>query len=356
MKAPWSFYLNSEDAWQAMLDVMKQARVSIKLEQFILELDDVGDSFIKLAQEKAAEGVQVKILLDAAGSFNFFGSSFWRSIAKPNFEIAFFNSVIPGTFGRHTSWYFRDHRKLLVVDSEVAFTGAVGLGERLRGWRDTHVKIEGCVVSEMELTFDRMWNRAHKRTPKSEKNLPRCGDGFNYIGNSPLPRRRYLYHRFIDALRGAREKIYLTTPYFVPDRRLLRVLKLAAHRGVDVRLLVPDVSDHLFVDMAGRSFFSKLLEAKIRVYEYKGRMIHAKTAVVDNDWSTMGSLNFDNISLRYNFEANLVSTDRQFTKELESQFVVDLHNAKEILLPDWQKRSPILKILERVGRLFSPLL
>ncbi len=157
-------------------------------------------------------------------------------------------------------------------------------------------------------------------------------------------------------MRGAREKIYLTTPYFAPDRRLLRVLKLAAHRGVDVRLLVPDSSDHLFVDFSGRSFFRELLHAGIRIYEYKGRMIHAKTAIVDNDWSTVGSLNFDNISLRYNFEANIVSTDRQFAKELESHFVVDLHNAKEIILTEWERRSPIFKIIERIARLFSPLL
>ncbi len=356
MSTQWKFFLDSESAWEAMLADIESARESVLLEQFILETDLIGSRFLTLLQKKAREGIKVHVLLDSAGSLNFFTSSLWKNYSEPNLSITFFNSLIPWTIGSHTPWYFRDHQKLLVVDSRVAFTGGICLGDEMKTWRDTHVRIEGPVVEKMAWMFHRMYNRALKKNPKSEKFGPKSAGGFNYITSSPLPRRRFLYYRLTDVLRNAMKRISISTPYFIPDRRILRILQLATRRGVEVSILIPEISDNPIVDFSSRSFFSKLLKTGVRLYLYRERMMHAKTIVVDDDWSSVGSLNFDNISLKYNFEGNIVSTNRQFTSDLASHFAEDLKNAKEVLPAEWKRRSFALKVIEWFCGMLSPLL
>lgn len=350
-KPSWKFYLNSKDAWDAMLKAMKRARVSIDLEQFILYTDEIGNKFITLCEEKARQGVRVRILCDAAGSFGLYSSLVPGLLKEAGVHIAFFNTFIPGIGHGHTPWLFRDHRKMLVVDSEVAFTGGICLGEEMRTWRDTHVEVQGDVVAEMEYEFNRMWSYAHKRRFRSRTKKPAPKGGVNYIPNIPLPRRRYLYYATIEAIRSAREYIYLTTPYFVPDARLARVIQLASLRGVDVRLLIPASSDHPIVDLAAQSHFSHLLKCGARIYWYKDNMLHAKTITIDGNWASVGSLNLDNVSLRYNFEGNLVSSEKRFAAELKEHFLADLDNSKELALRDWEKRGYVQKIKEFFVRL-----
>ena len=153
----------------------------------------------------------------------------------------------------------------------------------------------------------------------------------------------------IDVIRNAKYSIYLTTPYFIPDLRLLRVLRLAAKRGVDVRLLVPEFADHFMITSARESYFSLLLKSGIRVYRYRGRMMHAKTAVVDGEWGTIGSFNLDNLSFLFNYEANVVSTDKQFVEAVQSHFFSDIQLAEELKYETWMKRP----ILQRIRELLT---
>lgn len=339
MENSWKFYLSSPDAWQAMLNACRNAKTSIDLEQFILHTDEIGNQFIAVLKEKAKEGVNVRLLVDSAGSFGFYSSLVPDMLREQGVKVSFFNTFFPGAKASHTPWLFRDHQKLLIVDSAVAFTGSICLGEEMRDWRDTHVEVRGSIIPGMEYEFNKMWKYSHKRRFRPKMKKPLSPDGLNYITNAPLPRRRFLYFTLIEAIRGSTKYIYLTTPYFIPDRRLFRVLSLAARRGVDVKILLPFASDHWFADIASHSHFGRTLMSGIKIFRYKNKMIHAKTGVIDGDWATVGSLNLDNVSLRYNFEGNIVATDKRFAEELKEQFLEDLSHAEELLLDDWQKRS-----------------
>jgi cardiolipin synthase A/B len=355
-KARWELYTRTEDAWKAMLEACEQAEKRIDLEQFVMYADEIGMRFIDVCRRKAREGVVVRILCDAAGSFGLFTSGIPNELSKEGVQIVFFNTLMPWAEHNYTSWFFRDHRKLLVIDSKIAFTGGICIGEAMRDWRDTHVRIEGDIIKEMEREFNSMWERAFKRRERIENRITESTQGFHYVTSSPRRRKRFLYYRLIDAIRNAKHFVYLTTPYFVPDRRLVRVLKLAARRGVDVRLLVPHTSDHPMVNSATRTYFHHCLESGIKIYLYKDTMIHAKTGIIDDEWSTVGSLNLDNISLRYNFEANIVTTDREFALELKKHFFDDIAKSELLTLEAWIRRPAFDRIVELLAWPFRKML
>jgi cardiolipin synthase len=265
-----------------------------------------------------------------------------------------------------------------VIDGRIGFTGGIGVWEKMRDWRDTHVEIEGPVVADMQTAFDRMWSRATgKRYIKGKSYIKRLkhlkemgrrpknrGD-FIYETNNPVPGKRYIYYRLVDAIRGAKKNIYINTPYFVPTARLSRVLRLAAHRGVDVRIILPKSSDHPLVDLAASSYFDKMLEAGVKIFSYKGNgtngehtnvIIHSKTIIIDDEWSTVGTLNLDTISLLYNFEANIISTNLQFAAELSENFWTDIRQSEWLNPKDWQKRIFLQKIPQFLVRFIKKFL
>lgn len=349
-KTTWRFYTNSEEAWSAMLESIAEAHHSVDLEQYILCNDKVGQEFLDLCAKKAREGVKVRILCDEVGSFPLARSNI-ENIVSSDVELRFFNSLIPWDPNTESLWYFRNHRKLLVVDDVIGFTGGACISEEMRGWRESHVRVEGSVVKEMKEAFNIMWNKEYKKAKfyfkkKQRKNeVSGSQKEFSYITNSPLPRKRFMYHELLSAIKRTEHYLYLTTPYFLPDHRLLRTIKKAVKRGVEVRLIVPLHPNHLIVDIASRTFFYDCLKAGIRIFRYKN-MIHSKTMVSDGKWSSIGSLNLDNISLRYNFEANLVSTNKEFSFELEKQFLNDILSTTELTFDEWKKRPLTEKILE----------
>ena len=208
----------------------------------------------------------------------------------------------------------------------------------MKDWRDTNVKIEGLVVTDMQKAFDRMWDRAHGVKLPKIRHEKTSDHEFRYISNNPIPRHRRLYHQVIEAIRNSRKYIYITTPYFVPTRHLSRVLRLAAHRGVDVRIMMPKSSDQTFVDLSSRTFFHSMLKSGVKIFLYEGEMLHSKTIVIDGDWSSVGTLNMDNVSLLYNFEANIVSNNGRFAEELVSHFTYDMNKCKRLTLEEWNSR------------------
>ena len=343
----WTLYASNEEAWAAMLKDCAQAKTTIDLEQFIFVNDDFGKKLIEVCAERAAAGVKVRFLWDAAGSFTFLGSSIVDDLREKGAELLFWKTLIPSYYKvpNFRSWFLRNHRRTLVIDGSVGYTGSMSVYDPMKNWRDTSVRIEGSVAEEMENAFERMWGRATK-----SKNLPRRirakDPGFRYITNYPAPGRRHLYSNLMEAIRGARHYIYITTPYFVPTHRLARVIKLAAHRGVDVQIIMPEVSDHYAVDLGARSYFKMMLESGVRIFLYSGNMIHSKVTIVDGEWATVGSLNLDSASLLYNFEANIVSTDTKFAEELSAHFVHDIQDSKEVHLNEWRDRFFLEKLPE----------
>jgi cardiolipin synthase len=205
------------------------------------------------------------------------------------------------------------------------------------------VKIEGTVVADMQVEFNRMWLRTERsripRLPPSKSDYE-----FEYIMNNPTPKRRFLYARLLEAIRTAEKSIFITVPYFVPNHKLARVIRLAAHRGIDVKIILPASSDFPTVDLGARTFFHQLLKGGVRIFLYEGKMIHTKSIVIDEKWSTIGTLNLDNISLLYNFEANLVSSNPQFAADLLSHFSEDLKKCYEVTLEEWNRRFFVEKI------------
>lgn len=354
----WSLYAANEDAWAAILADCATARESICLEQFIFINDEFGKKLIDVCAERAAAGVQVRFLWDAAGSFTIFGSNIVAELRDRGIHLVFWKTLIPSYFRvpNFRSWYFRNHRRTLVIDGRIAYTGSNCVSEATKQWRDTNARFEGPVVREMANAFDRMWGRATHQKPLPQRVRAR-DHSFRYITNYPAPGRRHIYAELVDAIRMARKYMYITTPYFVPTHRLLRVIKLAAHRGVDVQIILPERTDHYpTLDYAARSYFTALLESGVRIFLYSGVVLHGKSAVIDGEWSTVGSMNLDSASLLYNFEANIVTTNAKFAEELAAHFVRDIQHSHEVKLDEWKKRFFTEKILERLTRLVKKFL
>lgn len=339
----WNFYITNEDGWDSMLQACEEAKETIDLEQFIFITNDIGNKFIEVCSRKAKQGIKVRFLWDAAGSFKFFSSGMIEELKLKGIELVFFKTLLPSIFEfyNYRSWYLRNHKRTLVIDNKIGFTGSICFSDDMINWRDTVVRLQGPIVDEMQKEFERTWKTAlNNRSTKLGKKdkIIKNDEEFRYITNYPFPRKHFLYRETIDAIKRAKRNICITTPYFVPTRQLSRAIWRAGKRGVDIKIIVPLWSDHPIVDLCSRSFYTLMLEAGIKIYLYKGEMVHSKTMIVDDNWSSIGTLNMDTVSLLYNFEANIVSTHPLFAKDLLKHFNIDLKDSEEITHEAWKNR------------------
>lgn len=345
-KTSWTIFDTNQEAWNAMLEDCRRAEHTIELEQFIFTPDEFGQKMIDICAEKAKQGVDVKFLWDSAGSFSLWTLTSIDKVRESGIKLMFWKTLVPSYFSvpNFRSWFLRNHRRTLVIDHKVAYTGSMCIKDKMMGWRDTNVRLEGPVVKEMSNAFERMWHRANsQRLPKRVKSRDHQ---FRYVTNFPAPSRRHIYAELLEAIRSARKYIYITTPYFVPSRRLARVIKLAAHRGVDVKIIIPEKSDHYAIDIGARSYFQDLMESGVKIYLYYGNMIHSKSMVIDGEWASVGSMNLDRVSMFYNFEANIITRNSRFAEELASHFVHDMQNTKEVDYELWKNRFFVEKLPE----------
>ncbi len=340
------FYTKTGDAWESMLRDIEGAQKSIDIEQYIFSIDVIGTKFLDLLQKKVLQGVRVRLLLDAAGSWTFFRSSIVDRLRKIGIEIRFFNPIQPWRIDLFTSNFFRNHRKIMIIDNTIGHIGGVGIQDHMLEWRDTHMRMTGDIVQDLQISLLALWNRVGIGIFRRYKHNHQFLKKFNLITNSPRLKHKHIYHTLIANIRSAKKYIYLTTPYFIPDIRLFRVLRLAAKKGVDVRILVPEIADHVFVNHARESYFSLALMAGIKIYIYKPFMMHAKTAVIDDEWATAGSFNLDSLSFYFNHEANIGTTDKGFIDEIKKHFHEDLAVSEQIDFEKWKKRSIRKKFLE----------
>jgi cardiolipin synthase len=323
------------------------ARECIDIEQYIFGTDEIGKRFFELLKRKKREGVHVRIICDAVGSFDLLNSDIEKVLVAEGIEIRFFNPIKPWRIGNISSWFRRDHRKLLLVDKAIAYTGGVGIEDRMANWRDTAVRMVGPVVMETQNDFDQMWTNLPRRTFARLRPMSRDGEEFSFLTNSPRFHRRYIYHDLRKAIRQAKKYIYLASPYFVPSIKIFTSLRKAARRGVDVRILLSKTSDVHIADVATGSYFLLALHAGIKIYLYDhATVFHAKTGAIDDIWGSVGSANIDNLSLLLNFEGNIKSSDPEFVAELKRQFVEDLSGARMVEKSEWIQRPFLLKIME----------
>ena len=349
------FYTLTSEAWRAMLADIRVATSSIFIEQYIFAIDEIGKDFIEALRQKRKDGLEVKILCDMVGSYGFYNSYLPDFLRSEGIEVRFFNPIKPWRIANFTSGFFRDHRKILVIDNEIAHLGGVGIGDSMADWRDTHMRITGAIVGDILESFLVVWKSVKGamriRYPKTKA----VAAEYNFLTNAPV-RQRYIYKALLSAIRNARNYIYLSTPYFIPSVPLYRALRRAARRGVDVRIVVPEISDVIFSNASRESYFTLLLRAGIKIYTYVPEMMHAKTAVIDDKWATAGSFNLDSLSFFFNHEANIASSDPAFVSEIKQDFVEDLSVCRRVVYEEWIKRSLYRKFLELLTWPFHTIL
>jgi len=357
--------------YAAMFKAIANAKDHINLETFIFEDDEVGRKFADFLLQKRSEGVRVNLIYDSLGCLNT-PAAFFQRLRDGGILALEYNPINPAKAREKWLLTHRDHRKILVVDGSVAFTGGVNIsrvyssssvsGEHRQrrideAWRDTHVQIEGPAVAEFQKLFLETW--ARQKGPELPKRdyfptLEREGnDLIEVVGSTPGQENRITYIMYVAAFTYAQNFIHLTNSYFVPDEQTLEALTDAAKRGVDVKIILPAISDESPVFYAGRSHYRHLLKSGVKLYERRDIMLHAKTAVIDGVWSTVGSTNMDLWSFLRNDEVNAVILGRGFASQMEVLFEKDIEDSHQIRLEQWEKRNFSERAKEWLARLLQ---
>jgi cardiolipin synthase len=369
--------------YEAMFTAMRAAHDHLNVEFYILEDDEVGQRFRALLLERQRAGVQVNLLYDSVGSIGT-PKEFFDPLREAGARVLEFNPVNPLKARRGWNVNQRDHRKLVVVDGRTAFLGGINIssvyssgslsssGSRGRAvrqeqqrwrdanalpWRDTQVQIDGPVVAEYQRLFMATWTAQHGPELPARDYFPaqqsQGGEVVRAIGSSPEEPYSFIYATLISALRSAESEILITTAYFVPDPQLLQALREAAQRGVNVKILLPSRSDSAFVLAAGRAFYQGLLDSGVELYERRAALLHAKTAVIDGVWSTVGSTNLDWRSFLHNQELNAVVLGGGFGARMREVFNQDLMASQRLSTEDWKRRPLSERLKEQAARLWA---
>ena len=351
--------IDAVQTYPAKLEAIRNAHRSIDLAYYVFRADGTGRLFREALLEAVNRGVRVRVLLDAWGTPGF--RPFWRPVRRSGARVIHFLPVNPL---KGWSLNLRNHRKILVVDDEVGFTGGLNIGDeyygtkRLGAWRDTHVKIVGPAVGHLAAVFADDWAFATGEDPG-----PTIETGAG-IGSSPvqiLPsgpddRAEAIYRVTFAAICGAVSTLDITTPYYIPDRPMAEALVSAALRGVRVRMILPARNNQALTALASRSYWDELLQVGVEIYRYLPGMIHAKCIVVDGCWGSVGTANLDVRSFRLNFEVNALLYGQAEVQQLAQAFENDLGQSKSIDARQFRERSLWVKAAEGGARLLSPIL
>lgn len=343
---------------------IESAQTAVFLEFYIFRADATGRALLELLARKAAQGVAIRLLLDGLGSF-WMDRKTLDPLVRAGGKVAFFLPPhFPRTNPEHIN--FRNHRKLACIDHQTAFTGGINIGDEYLGtnpsigpWRDTQLRLDGPAVAIMEKVFLDDWLMADGQ-PFTIPVAPTPftgGDAWvQVLPSGPDSSSTGIHESLFLAITAARHRVFLTSPYFVPDPSISMALRTAAGRGVDVRILLPSRSDLPVVQAAGRSYYPELLHAGVSIFEYASGFVHAKTLVVDGLVSSIGSANMDIRSFRLNFELNVICCDQELAATLEQSFLRDQRQALKVDLRAFQHRPVAQAFGENVARLLSPLL
>lgn len=347
-------YTYGEDLYRDMLDAISQAKSRIFFETFIWKGDAVGQAFKDALIDAANRGVKVYVVFDEFANLVVPRSFF---VLPKNIAVRRHPLIASGfRFPRNTG---RDHRKVLVVDDIVAFLGGYNIGSLYAtDWRDTHARLTGDIVWDVQNAFIDYWNLWSGRRRAA---LPDFGSAswqpeIRIHRNMPRNVVYPIRGMYLNAIDRASHHIYMTHAYFIPDTDILSALIRAARRGVDVRIIIPAESNHIVADWLARGFYNQLLRNGVRLLLYQGAMVHAKTATIDGQWSTIGTANIDRISLQGNYEINMEVFNPGVARQMEEIFAIDSSNIVELTLEDWKRRHAMVKFSETVLTPLRPLL
>lgn len=356
--------IDGNDTFDSILAGLTSAKKYILFQFYIIRDDALGRQLGDVLVQKARDGVKVKLLYDEIGSRGFHRTTLFKNLVSAGVNVAAFNT----TQGRRNRFQlnFRNHRKVVVVDSRVAWIGGhnvgveyLGLDKKIGRWRDTHTRVEGPAVLGAEIAFATDWRWATRKPLAIEWEPPTYQrEGCNVLVFPSDPASEFeeaslMYHQLIV---DARKRIWIASPYFVPDRGIIAALQLAALRGVDVRVLIPDEPDGPFVAMANWSYTKELLPAGVKLYRYQGGFMHQKVVLMDDQIAGVGTANFDNRSFRLNFEITLLVHSHDFTAKVSAMLETDFSHAHEVSKDDLEDKPFWFPLAMGGARLMSPLL
>ena len=343
---------------------IREAQEHIHVEYYIFEPDETGRHMRDLLIEKARQGVKVRFLYDAVGSM---GLKRWflEPMRQAGIEVARFLPV--NVLRRRWVFSLRNHRKILIADGRVGFTGGMNIGDEYLGrnpqlgyWRDTHVMLHGPAVLQLQQVFGEDWYFATDQELTSADLFPPPGEPGDQIAQviaaGPDRDVEVMHEIYFTAISTARERVLLQTSYFVPTEAIRIALQTAARRGVEVKLLLPARSAHVVCLLAAQSYYDELLASGVEIYEYTRGLLHSKTLTIDGLWSSVGSANMDTRSLRLNFEVGVIFYGRRIAQQLEAIFATDLENSRRLDFDRWKGRSLARRVSENTCRLLSPIL
>lgn len=359
--------VDGDQKFDEVFRCLETAKNHIHIEYYIYEDDEIGNKLADILIKKAKEGVKVRFVYDDFGSGGI-RKRLKKKLLEAGVETFPFYEM---SFLRYANRLnYRNHRKIIVVDGDVGFVGGINVADKYVNskknklfWRDTHLKIVGPSVMYLQFVFLTDWNFCSEQDISFStclfpiNNTVFEGDKLvQIISSGPDSDYQSTMYSLMQTVMLAKKELLITTPYFIPDKSFLDAIKIAALSGVEVKLLLPGVSDSLFVNVTSESFFSEIMEAGVRIFRYNKGFVHAKTVVCDREVSVVGTANLDNRSFDLNFEINAVVFDLEIAKQMAKQFYIDLKDASELKFETWEKRPKSKILFEKILKLFSALM
>ncbi|HHX95540.1 MAG TPA: cardiolipin synthase [Clostridia bacterium] len=355
---------DASEKYPVLFDMIKKAEGYIHLEYYIIRDDKTGRHLVDLLLEKAAQGVEIRVLYDAVGS-SAFARKHKDSLQRAGIKLSSFLPVrIPVL---NSGLNYRNHRKIAVVDGRKALVGGINIGDEYLGlkelgyWRDTHLLLEGDAVNAVHIIFLLDWFFASEEEINLVDYLPKQepkpeGHYVQVAASGPDTEWESIHQMYFSIITSAENSLYITSPYFVPGDSILMALKTAALSGVDVRLIIPSKPDHKIVHWASHSYLEEVMEAGVRVYLYQKGFIHAKVLIADGSIASVGTANMDERSFNHNFEVNALIYSREVVEDIEEQFFQDIRDSRELFLEVYRRKTLFRRLKESLARLLSPLL
>lgn len=365
-----SLLINGEEKFPVLLEALKAATSHIHLEYYIYEDDNTGNSIADVLIQKAQQGVAVRFLYDDFGSHSL-GKKFLHKLNEGGVETAPFYEVKWYAFANRLN--YRNHRKIIVIDGKKCFVGGINISDKYRNddkdendlyWRDTHLTIEGRATFYLQYLFLCDWNFSTRKMlefgadffPLYPANEEMKEDLVQIVASGPDSDLPVILYSLIEVIGSAEKKILITSPYFIPGESLMDLLVIAAKSGVEVKLLIPAISDSKIVNAAARSYYTELLRQGVRIFGYQKGFVHAKTIVIDDSLTMIGSANMDYRSFDLNFEVNAMVYSEKINAQLQNAFNNDLKDSVEINAGEWLSRPKYIHLWEKFVRLLSPFL
>ncbi len=356
---------NGEEKFDQLLEDIAQAKTFIHLEYYIFRADEVGQLIVDQLLNKAKEGVKIRLLLDDYGCLRL-NKKILQKLRDGGIDVAIFAKIKLLAFTERLN--YRNHRKIVIIDGTTGYIGGINVGNEYHNeyndtyWRDTHLKITGSAVTQLNHIFTNDWKFCigedieHKSLDEEFSYDQSSPQWVQIMGSGPDSPQPTIQFAILQAIHQARKEILITTPYFVPNPATMKALKIMALAGVSVKLLVPEQSDSWMADTAAGSFYDELLLVDVKIFKYTRGFVHAKTMVVDGLLSVLGTSNFDERSFELNFEVNALIYDQDFANQLKTTFEQDLTDSIPLDANSINKKSALQTLLEKTARLVSPIL